>query len=135
MVKTRQQSSISTYQRAFEHGTSVNGPKTRINGDGNRFVIWRHLRRIVETESPRALFKGLGPNLVGVAPSRAIYFCVYSTVKDLCNNSYPTADTPLVHMSAAASAGFVSCTLTNPVWFIKTRMQLDQRYCRIFIFK
>jgi len=29
-------------------------------------------------------------------------------------------------MVAAGSAGFVSCTATNPIWFIKTRLQLDQ---------
>lgn len=28
-------------------------------------------------------------------------------------------------MIAAASAGFVSATLTNPIWFVKTRLQLD----------
>lgn len=26
---------------------------------------------------------------------------------------------------SAASAGFVSSTLTNPIWFVKTRLQLD----------
>lgn len=26
---------------------------------------------------------------------------------------------------SAASAGFVASTLTNPIWFVKTRMQLD----------
>ncbi|CAG2163790.1 unnamed protein product [Oppiella nova] len=29
-------------------------------------------------------------------------------------------------MVAAGSAGFVSCTATNPIWFVKTRLQLDQ---------
>ncbi|KAH6933326.1 hypothetical protein HPB50_014340 [Hyalomma asiaticum] len=32
--------------------------------------IWRCLKQIVEMEGTKALFKGLGPNLVGVAPSR-----------------------------------------------------------------
>lgn len=43
------------------------------------------LRHIVETEGVRALFKGLGPNIVGVAPSRAIYFCAYSQTKNALN--------------------------------------------------
>lgn len=30
-------------------------------------------------------------------------------------------------MVSAASAGFVSSTFTNPIWFVKTRMQLDER--------
>lgn len=59
---------------------------------------------------------------------RAIYFCTYSSVKNECNQNFSTADTPIVHMVAAASAGFVSCTATNPIWFIKTRLQLDQRF-------
>lgn len=47
--------------------------------------IMQCLRHIVETEGPRALFKGLGPNIVGVAPSRAIYFCAYSQTKGAMN--------------------------------------------------
>lgn len=38
------------------------------------------------TEGTRALFKGLGPNIVGVAPSRAIYFCAYSQSKSFLNS-------------------------------------------------
>lgn len=37
-----------------------------------------------------------------------------------------TPDTPYVHVISAFNAGFVSCTITNPIWFIKTRMQLDE---------
>lgn len=88
--------------------------------------IWRCLKHIVESEGARALFKGLGPNLVGVAPSRAIYFCTYSQTKNFCNDRL-TPDTPLVHICSAACAGFMSCSLTNPIWFVKTRLQLDQR--------
>ncbi|KAF0312751.1 Mitochondrial carrier protein Rim2 [Amphibalanus amphitrite] len=84
------------------------------------------IRIIVENEGPYALFKGLGPNLVGVAPSRAIYFCAYQNAKQFFNGRF-TPETPLVHMTSAMCAGFTSCTLTNPIWFIKTRLQLDQQ--------
>lgn len=30
-----------------------------------------------------------------------------------------------MHILSAASAGFVSSSLTNPIWFVKTRLQLD----------
>ncbi|XP_023717143.1 mitochondrial carrier protein Rim2 [Cryptotermes secundus] len=82
------------------------------------------LRHIVENEGPRALFKGLGPNLVGVAPSRAIYFCAYSQTKSFFN-SVLSPDTAIVHVCSASCAGFVACTATNPIWFVKTRLQLD----------
>ncbi|KAG9511304.1 Mitochondrial carrier protein Rim2, partial [Fragariocoptes setiger] len=83
-------------------------------------------KTIVRNEGWRALFKGLGPNLVGVAPSRAIYFCTYSNVKSFLNSSFQSSsESPIIHMTSAASAGFVSCTATNPIWFVKTRLQLS----------
>jgi len=82
------------------------------------------LRHIIKHEGPLALFKGLGPNLVGVAPSRAVYFCTYSRAK-LFWNSLLVPDSPIVHMLSASCAGFMASTLTNPIWFVKTRLQLD----------
>ncbi|KAH9376949.1 hypothetical protein HPB48_002736 [Haemaphysalis longicornis] len=57
---------------------------------------------------------------------KAIYFCTYSNSKSIFNELLPS-DTPIVHICSAASAGFMSCTATNPIWFVKTRLQLDQR--------
>lgn len=82
---------------------------------------------VVRNEGWKALFKGLGPNLIGIAPSRAIYFSTYSSVKSLLNRSYVNhPEHPLIHMTSAASAGFVSCTATNPIWLVKTRLQLSK---------
>ncbi|CAG9831810.1 unnamed protein product [Diabrotica balteata] len=82
------------------------------------------LKHIVQHEGPMALFKGLGPNLVGVAPSRAVYFCTYSQAKAFLNGVMPP-DSPIVHVCSASCAGFMASTLTNPIWFVKTRLQLD----------
>jgi solute carrier family 25 protein 33/36 len=90
--------------------------------------IWQCLKHIVQNEGSRALFKGLGPNLIGVAPTRAIYFCSYSNAKSTLNNlGIISADSPMVHVLSASSAGFISSTLTNPIWFVKTRLQLDYK--------
>lgn len=67
---------------------------------------------------------GLGPNLVGVAPSRAVYFATYSQAKSFWNGLLPP-DSPIVHVCSASCAGFMASTLTNPIWFVKTRLQLD----------
>jgi len=90
--------------------------------------VFSCLRHILEHEGVRGLFRGLGPNLVGVAPSRAIYFWSYSTSKKTINQSLPrqNQDTPFVHVLSAATAGFVSSCATNPIWLIKTRLQLDR---------
>jgi len=92
--------------------------------------VWACLMHIWKHEGAKGLYRGLGPNLVGVAPSRAIYFWSYSTTKKNLNNSLPKVnrDTPFVHVVSAASAGFVSSCATNPIWLIKTRLQLDRSH-------
>ena len=61
-------------------------------------------RHIVQHEGVQGLFKGLGPNLVGVAPSRAIYFWSYANSKRKLNEILPP-ETPLVHILSATCAG------------------------------
>ena len=66
------------------------------------------LRHIMEAEGMRALFKGLGPTLVGVAPSRALYFSVYAKAKYTLNRSgIVSPDSKFVHIGAACSAGML----------------------------
>lgn len=36
-----------------------------------------------------------------------------------------SVDSPFSHILSASCAGFVSSTATNPIWFVKTRLQLD----------
>lgn len=76
-----------------------------------RLFFSSFFRYIMEFEGPGALFKGLGPNLVGVAPSRAIYFCSYSQSKQFFN-SFLRPDTPIVHICSAACAGKFLALLT-----------------------
>lgn len=170
VVKTRQQSSLKSFD--YYHQPSASKKPQR-----NVVVqIFRSLRHIAKNEGKRGLFRGLGANLIGVAPSRlvcffvrflririaknsipshrAIYFCTYSKVKTICNETetFANPETPLIHMIAAASAGslrnlllssrgfkpkinsnsnsnsntgFFSATLTNPIWMTKTRLQLE----------
>lgn len=108
-------------------------------------------RSIVENEGFRALFKGLGPNIVGVVPYRAIYFFSYANSKSLLY-SHLGEEGPLLHIGSAFVAGiyihinetyykviivdliykimiilgFAAVTITNPIWFIKTRLQVDE---------
>ena len=69
-------------------------------------------RFIFVNEGVPGLFKGLGPNLMGVFPSRAIYFWAYSTAKKNVNMSLPkpNRDTPFVHVTSAAIAGILLIT-------------------------
>ena len=79
----------------------------------------------MQNEGLKALFKGLGPNIIGVAPYRAIYFFSYANSKSALS-SYLGPDKPAMHVLSAFIAGFSAVTLTNPIWFVKTRLQLDE---------
>lgn len=111
---------------ATRHSTQILSLSNCTAPDRPSMGLIQCLRHIIEVEGPRALFRGLGPNLVGVAPSRAIYFCAYSQSKEFFNTLL-TPNTAIVHLCAAGCAGFTASTMTNPIWFVKTRLQLDVR--------
>ena len=84
-------------------------------------------RDIYREESLRALFKGLGPTLVGVVPARSINFFTYGNGKRVIADRFNNGqENSFVHLSAAALAGIVTSTATNPIWVVKTRLQLAQ---------
>ncbi|XP_029700353.1 solute carrier family 25 member 36-A-like isoform X2 [Takifugu rubripes] len=123
VVKTRLQSSSLSFYVSGVHLSTVNGTSVaRMSPPGPLHF----LKLILEKEGPRSLFRGLGPNLIGVAPSRAIYFAAYSTAKEKLNGVLEP-DSTQVHMVSAGMAGFTAITTTNPIWLIKTRLQLDAR--------
>ncbi|KAI1822512.1 mitochondrial carrier domain-containing protein [Xylaria intraflava] len=113
-------------------------PRNRPNGSGT--IIGRFLHAslyhvrdttatmyaIYRTEHWRGFFRGLGPSLIGVVPSTAIKFYVYGSCKQIgAAMSGYKEDTALVHAQAATAAGIATATATNPIWLVKTRMQLQ----------
>jgi solute carrier family 25, member 33/36 len=84
---------------------------------------------IPRVEGYRSLFKGLGPNLVGVVPARAINFWSYGNGKKLLSSWFTNGQESVwVHLAAAAAAGIITGTATNPIWLVKTRLQLDKAH-------
>ena len=77
---------------------------------------------IIKTDGPQGLFKGLKPLLVGIIPTRAIYFWAYASTKQALNATL--GNNPLNHLLSAFSAGSVRNTLTSPLWTVKTRFQI-----------
>ncbi|XP_054242573.1 solute carrier family 25 member 36-like [Indicator indicator] len=127
VVKTRLQSSQLTLRPLCLSELQLPGMSVRLmNSTPPSPGMLKLLRAILEKEGVRSLFRGLGPNLVGVAPSRAIYFAAYSGVKERLN-AVLAPESKKVHMLSAACAGITSATLTNPIWLVKTRMQLEGR--------
>lgn len=126
VLKTRLQSSGLNLRPVFQMQLGTVGSTGVIRPGSVAPGLLQVLRSILEKEGPRSLFRGIGPNLVGVAPSRAIYFAAYSKSKELFNGVFVPNSGP-VHMSSAGFAAFVTNSLMNPVWMVKTRMQLERK--------
>ncbi|KAL7280297.1 mitochondrial carrier protein RIM2 [Trametes coccinea BRFM310] len=129
VVKTRLQSDlfrekVATVSLAGNGTASVTVPRRNLLW---HFVETGHIiRDIYREESPRALFKGLGPTLVGVVPARSINFFTYGNGKQIIAQRFNNGEeNSWVHLSAAAIAGIATGTATNPIWVVKTRLQLD----------
>ena len=110
VVKTRLQSSL--YQQTITT---------------QKQSIYQHFKGVIDIiimtsrqEGIGALWKGLGPTLVGVVPARSIYFGVYTKSKNIYGN-WNGSETSLVHMSSALTAGTCTSVITNPIWLVKTR--------------
>ncbi|KAJ5291073.1 Mitochondrial carrier protein RIM2 [Penicillium angulare] len=85
------------------------------------------ISNIHKAEGWRAFFRGLGPSLAGVVPATAIKFYVYGNCKRIGAQLLGHGeDSTIVHAQAAISAGIATATATNPIWLIKTRLQLDR---------
>ncbi|KAK7812233.1 hypothetical protein U0070_010992 [Myodes glareolus] len=107
VVKTRlQSSSVTLYVSEVQLNTMTGASVNRVVSPGPLHC----LKVILEKEGPRSLFRGLGPNLVGVAPSRAIYFAAYSNCKEKLNGVFDP-DSTQVHMISAAMAEVVRTRL------------------------
>lgn len=92
---------------------------------GSKRALIKYVSEIVRKEGISALYKGLVPNVIGVAPSKAVYFYTYSTSKRFWNQTgIVVPNSAMVHMLSAGFAGFVTSTAINPIWLVKTRLQL-----------
>lgn len=104
--------------------TTLSLPRSAVLHFQETFQI---LFSVHKVEGWRALFKGLGPNLVGVVPARAINFYTYGNTKRIISDQFNRGqEASWVHLCAAVIAGITTGTATNPIWLVKTRLQLDK---------
>jgi len=90
------------------------------NARGNPFVLGA---KIFEQDGLAGFWRGLPPTLVGIIPARSIYFYTYQRTKVSLGRFMPEGS-PGNAMTSGLLAGMVGNTLTNPLWMLKTRMQL-----------
>ncbi|KAE9348627.1 hypothetical protein PF008_g7262 [Phytophthora fragariae] len=84
-------------------------------------------RSIVAEEGVRALFRGMSPALYGATLSWGIYMLVYQNAKERYARM---ADEGWIqgswqHFFSGIEAGCIVVPLTNPIWLVKIRMQVQ----------
>ncbi len=131
VLKTRLQSDFYQQQLATTRAQMDINPHAHLSPLRSSLLHFRETFQILfsvhKVEGWRALFKGLGPNLVGVVPARSINFYTYGNGKRIIANKFNGGQEGVyVHLVAAATAGIVTSTATNPIWMVKTRLQLDK---------
>ena len=80
-------------------------------------------KKILDADGIPGFWRGLPPTLLGIIPSRSAYFYAYSKMKTFLHPTLPEGSPPNA-MIAGFSAGIVGNTLTNPIWMVRTRMQI-----------
>lgn len=126
VIKTRLQSSGYSLQKV-NYGLNLAGPNQGFTQSSKPFsAVVSYMRFMIKSEGWPSLFRGLELHLFGVAPSRAIYFAVYSNCKKyFMSKGSLTAESPVVPIASSVIAGLTTSTVTNPIWFLKTRLQLE----------
>jgi len=81
-------------------------------------------RKIFERDGVLGFFKGLRPTLVGIIPSRSVYFYSYEQTKRFLGSVGLEEGGVQNALVSGLSAGVAGNTLTNPIWVVKTRLQL-----------
>eukprot|EP00594_Rhizosolenia_setigera_P001031 CAMPEP_0178944064 /NCGR_PEP_ID=MMETSP0789-20121207/2936_1 /TAXON_ID=3005 /ORGANISM="Rhizosolenia setigera, Strain CCMP 1694" /LENGTH=322 /DNA_ID=CAMNT_0020623731 /DNA_START=281 /DNA_END=1248 /DNA_ORIENTATION=+ len=85
-------------------------------------------RKIIEEDGIAGFWRGMPPTLVGIIPARSAYFYAYEKTKRfLASSACPIKleeGGTYNALIAGLAAGVAGNTLTNPIWLVKTRMQL-----------
>ncbi|KAI5418475.1 Folate transporter 1 [Lathyrus oleraceus] len=80
---------------------------------------------ITRSEGLRGLYAGFLPGVLGSTISWGLYFFFYDKAKQRYARSREEKLSPGLHLASAAEAGALVCFCTNPVWLVKTRLQLQ----------
>ncbi|KAG2243131.1 hypothetical protein Bca52824_095024 [Brassica carinata] len=83
---------------------------------------------ITRLEGLRGLYAGFFPAVIGSTLSWSLYFFFYGRAKQRYARGSRDDDeklSPALHLASAAEAGALVCLCTNPIWLVKTRLQLQ----------
>jgi len=140
LIKVRMQVNEQPYH-IFSKKKNLKEPQINLKQPS----VYSRIRRVVQKEGMVGLYQGLSPALVGSAVSWGGYFYAYESLKRILiqqkvnrqnkkcseeNNHVNSDQIKLGHaenFTAACTAGAILVLITNPIWLVKTRLQLQNR--------
>ncbi|CCH46553.1 Calcium-binding mitochondrial carrier protein [Wickerhamomyces ciferrii] len=84
--------------------------------------------KVLSKEGLRGLYSGLGPQLVGVAPEKAIKLTVNDLARSFFTNKVTKTITTPLEVLSGACAGACQVVFTNPLEIVKIRLQVQGDY-------
>ena len=90
------------------------------------FALKQYMQLMFKKEGIFAFYKGLAPHLIGITPSKAIYFLMYERSKLwIGGRGVFTQGSNQLHLVSAFIGGATATTMTNPIWVLKTKLQIS----------
>eukprot|EP01104_Vermistella_antarctica_P009843 TRINITY_DN257_c0_g3_i1.p1 TRINITY_DN257_c0_g3~~TRINITY_DN257_c0_g3_i1.p1 ORF type:complete len:243 (-),score=37.57 TRINITY_DN257_c0_g3_i1:77-805(-) len=83
------------------------------------------MRTIAQREGALALYQGLVPNFIGASAAWGSYFFLYNVCKKRYGETSEHGLSHGQHLLCGLQAGGLTAAFTNPIWVVKTRMQLQ----------
>ncbi|CAG8445764.1 1908_t:CDS:2 [Ambispora gerdemannii] len=112
--------------------------KTRMQNQRSRVVgelLYQNsvdcFKKVVKNEGVLGLYSGLGPQLVGVAPEKAIKLTVNDFVRRLTSDPKTGEITLASEIFSGSTAGGCQVIFTNPLEIVKIRLQVQGEYLKM----
>ena len=81
----------------------------------------------------RDFYQGITPAVIGSITSWSVYFAFYENAKNRYKRFLDVSElNGFFNMISSLEAGLIGSTITCPLWFLKTRLQLQSRMCMVF---
>ena len=126
LVKTRMQNQRNALKGLAEAAPSTAGEGVHYKGGIDCF------RQVLRHEGVRGLYRGLAPQMVGVAPEKAIKLTVNDLVRGLFRDMDSGNGLTLgAEVLAGACAGASQVVFTNPLEIVKIRLQVQGEALRV----
>ena len=98
----------------------------------NFFVV---IKKTYKEEGLKAFYQGISPAILGSVVSWSIYFSFYENAKNRYKQQQHVSElNGFYNMISSLEAGIIGNLITCPIWFLKTRLQLQNRACMVSSF-